>query len=368
MFIFLSFLAAVVGALLLTPLVKTYALSHNIVDNPLIESDRRMHTQPTALLGGLAVWLSITLLLVLLILINPSFIVGSYLKFKYIIGIIIASMVLMVGGYLDDRYHLRPSISIWFPIIAALVIIASGAGINFVTRPWGGVWRLDGWKIELLRIHGLPYYFNVWADLLAFCWLMGMMYTTKLLDGLDGLTSGVSSIGALTLTALSLTAVVHQPDTARVSAIVAGAFLGFLYYNWFPARIFLGEGGSLLAGFMLGVLAIVAGGKIATTFLVIGLPAFDVAWVVLRRLFWDKVSLARADRQHLHFRLLDIGLTPKQTVWFFWSVSAVLGMLALVLQTRGKFLAILFLVVVSIVFAAIMVRLSGYSRVTKLNA
>lgn len=363
----LLFMAAAVGALFLTPLVRRYALNHGIVDNPLIEPYRRAHTQPTALLGGLAIWLTITLLLVLLILINPSLVVGSYLKFKYIIGIVIAGMVLMIGGYLDDRYRLRPIFSICFPIIAVLIIIASGAGINFITRPWGGVWRLDGWKIELLRINGLPYYFNVWADLLAFCWLMGMMYTTKLLDGLDGLTSGVASIGALTLTALSLTAVVHQPDTARVSAIVAGAFLGFLYYNWFPARIFLGEGGSLLAGFMLGVLAIVAGGKIATTFLVIGLPAFDVAWVILRRLLWDRVSLVRADRQHLHFRLLDIGLSPKQTVWFFWSMSAVLGTLALVLQTRGKVLAIIFLVAISIVSAAIIVRSPRYSGINKLN-
>jgi len=357
--IILSFLAAAALALFLTPLVRTYAIAHRLVDDPAIEPQRRAHDRPIPLLGGLAVWLTIVIIIFSVLLLNQSYIVGPYLKSKFIIGIILASAVLMAGGYLDDRYHLRPRSSVWFPILAVLIIIASGIGINFITRPWGGVMRLDGWKIELLRYRGLPYYFNVGADILTFCWLMGMMYTTKLLDGLDGLTSGIAAIGAITLSALSLTAIVHQPDTALLAAIVAGAFLGFLRYNWFPASIFLGEGGSLLAGFMLGVLAIAAGGKIAATILVVAIPVFDVFWVIARRIFWEHKSIAAADRQHLHFRLLDIGLTPRQTVLFFWSVSAVWGTLALVLQTRGKFFAFIILSFISIIFAYLVVKLQN---------
>jgi UDP-GlcNAc:undecaprenyl-phosphate GlcNAc-1-phosphate transferase len=321
-----------------------------------------MHNRPTPLLGGFAIWLSVVALIVWFTLIDPVLVV-YYLKLKFIIGIIAASAVLIIGGYLDDRFHLPPSLSIWFPILAALIIIGSGVGINFITRPGGGVWRLDGWKIELLRVGGLPYYFNVGADLLTFFWLMGMMYTTKLLDGLDGLTSGLTVIGAIIIVALSFTAVVHQPDTALLAGIVAGAFLGFLWYNWFPASIFLGEGGSLLAGFMLGVLAIIAGGKIATTLLIVGIPAFDVAWVIIRRIIWERTSIAAADRKHLHFRLLDAGLSSKQAVILLWTLSAVWGMLALFLQTRGKFVALIALGIVAIVFAVAVVRLERQRKV-----
>lgn len=357
--IILSFLAATAVALFLTPLVRTYAINHCLVDDPTIESHRRAHDRPIPLLGGLAVWLAIVIVIFFVLFLHQSYIVGPYLKSKFIIGIISASAFLTIGGYLDDRYHFRPRVSVWFPILAVLIVIASGIGINFITHPWGGVMRLDGWKIELLRYQGLPYYFNVGADILTFCWLMGMMYTTKLLDGLDGLTSGVAVIGAITIAALSLTAIVHQPDTALLAAIVAGAFFGFLRYNWFRASIFLGEGGSLLAGFMLGVLAIVAGGKIAATILVVAIPVLDVFWVIARRIFWEHKSITAADRKHLHFRLLDIGLTPRQTVLFFWSLSAIWGALALILQTRGKFFAFIILSFISLVLAYLVVKLQN---------
>lgn len=355
--IILSFLAATAVALFLTPLVRSYAWRHQIVDDPGIEPQRRAHERPVALLGGAAIWLAIVIVIFSLLLINQSYLVGQYLKLKFIIGIILASAILMIGGYLDDRYRLRPRLSILFPIVAVLIVIASGIGINFITRPWGGVTRLDGWKIEIIRWQGLPYYFNVGADILTFCWLMVMMYTTKLLDGLNGLTSGITVIGAVTLVALALGPIVHQPDTALLSAIVAGAFLGFLRYNWFPASIFLGESGSLLGGFMLGVLAIAAGGKIATTILVMAVPVFDVGWVVARRLLWEHSSIASADRKHLHFRLLDIGLSPQQTVLFFWSLSAIWGILALAMQTRGKFFAFITLSFFSVILAYIVVKL-----------
>jgi len=348
-------LAAMLIVLLITPLVRRLAWHYHIVDDPHCDSERRAHAKPTALLGGWAVWLAIVVILGGLMLINED-LLASYLKKELIVGMILASGVLMIGGYFDDRYRLSPYLSIWFPVAAAIIVIASGVGINFVTRPWGGVWRLDSWKIALFHFGDATYFFNVWADILVFFWLMGMMYTTKLLDGLDGLTSGVAAIGATTLAALSLTVVVHQPDTALVAAVVAGSFLGFLYYNWFPAAIFLGESGSLLAGFMLGVLAIIAGGKIATTLLVIGLPVFDLAWVVARRLFWDHTPLALADRKHLHFRLLDAGLTPRQTVYFFWSLSAALGVVALMFQTRGKLLAFLLFIVMTSFLAVFIAR------------
>ncbi|HCU47617.1 TPA: hypothetical protein DIC39_00950, partial [Patescibacteria group bacterium] len=134
-----------------------------------------------------------------------------------------------------------------------------------------------------------------------------------------------------------------------------GACLGFLIWNWHPAKIFLGEGGSLYIGFMLGVLAIISGGKIATALLVMGIPILDVVWVILRRLFWDKKKITEADTKHLHFRLLDVGLSHRQAVLFLYFLTAVFGVTSLGLQTQGKLLAMGILALVMIVLAASLV-------------
>jgi len=159
----------------------------------------------------------------------------------------------MLGGFLDDKYHLSPIQQFVWPVLACLAIIISGIGITFMNNPFGsGYLYFDTVKIEILRLNGVPYYFTPWSDVLTFLWLLLLMYSTKLLDGLDGLVSGVTVIGALSITALCLFTQFYQPDIATMALILAGAFLGFLVFNFHPAKIFLGEGGSLLAGFFWG--------------------------------------------------------------------------------------------------------------------
>jgi len=220
--------------------------------------------------------------------------------------------------------------------------MASGIGIDYISNPLGGVFRFDSWQLEIFRFNGLPYFITVWADLFTFFWLLGMIYTTKFLDGLDGLTSGVTVIGSLIIAALSLTATVFQPETALLSLIVAAAFLGFLIFNWNPASIFLGESGSLFAGFSLGVLAIISGGKIATALLILGIPILDVAWVILRRLFYRRSPFS-ADRGHLHLRLVDSGLSVRVVVIVLYVLTILFGLSSLFLQSRAKVLALVFL-------------------------
>jgi predicted adenine nucleotide alpha hydrolase (AANH) superfamily ATPase len=169
------------------------------------------------------------------------------------------------------------------------------------------------------------------------------MYTTKLLDGVDGLVSGVSGIGALIIFFFTLTTRYYQPDIAFASIALVGAIAGFLIFNWNPAKIFLGEGGSLLLGYILGVLAIISGGKIAIALLVMGIPVLDVAWTILRRVLKGQNPFRFADRKHLHHRLLDLGLGQKKTVLIFYAFSLIFGLSGLFLQSRGKFLALLLL-------------------------
>ncbi|MBI4458218.1 undecaprenyl/decaprenyl-phosphate alpha-N-acetylglucosaminyl 1-phosphate transferase [Candidatus Uhrbacteria bacterium] len=350
-------LAAFAVAALVTPLVARFAVRAGVVDRPT--SPRKVHTKPVPLLGGWALWLGLAAAIATAIQLGA--IPGPHIKEKFLLGILLATLLLVVGGSLDDRFDLRPAKQIVWPVLAALVIIMSGIGVTAVTNPFGGLLYLDRWQFTAVTFGGIPYKITVIADLFTLAWLLGMTYTTKFFDGLDGLVSGVTVIGGLVIAAVSLTKDVAQPDTAFLALGLAGASLGFLVWNFHPARIFLGEGGSTLAGFMLGVLAIVSGGKIATTLLVLGLPLFDAAFVIVRRLLEGK-SPALADRSHLHHRLLDLGFSHRQAVLFMYAIAAAFGASTLVLRGAQKVAALGFLlsILIAIVAASLAAKRKTY--------
>lgn len=318
----------------LSEIMRRFCLKVGLVDDPNIESHRRQHKQPIPFGGGLAI--SITVAVIVSFLTWQGSLVIQYLEVSHVIGLLTGMMVLLVGGTYDDRYGLPIIIKLFLPILAATVVVMSGVGVNFITNPFGGVIRLDGIKFELFTLWGQTFVFTLFADLLTIAWLTILMYTTKLLDGLDGLVSSVTVVGATILFFLSLTAAVLQFDTALLLVIVAASFIGFLPYNWNPAKMFLGDAGSLVAGYLLGVIAIIAGGKIATTALVLGLPVIDAIWVIGYRMFWERKSPLSADRRHLHFRLLDAGFSVKQVVILFSVASALFGSVAIFMPTTGK--------------------------------
>jgi len=324
------FLIAFSLSALLTPRVKRWAVNFRVLDFPEAHP-KKIHKTPTPLLGGLAVFGGFALSLLAYILIaEPDF---AIVPFKFYGGIILGGLVLMLGGALDDKYSLPPRLAWLFPAMASLIIVLSGigVGIKYLSNPFGAAISLN-FTFLVFPFSGIIIWF----------WLMGMIYTTKFLDGLDGLTSGIGFIGALTMFALSLTEKVNQPITASMAIILAGSLLGFLIYNFNPAKIFLGEAGSTFIGFALGVLAVILGAKIATALLVMGIPILDVAWVIVRRLFY-RSSPFMGDRRHLHFKLLDIGLTQKQAVLSLYAISAVFGFTAVFLQSLGKLIALVFL-------------------------
>jgi UDP-N-acetylmuramyl pentapeptide phosphotransferase/UDP-N-acetylglucosamine-1-phosphate transferase len=183
------------------------------------------------------------------------------------------------------------------------------------------------------------------------------MYTTKFLDGLDGLATSVSSIGALMVLLLSLTVAYFQPDVALLAVIVLGAQLGFLFWNFHPASIFLGEGGSTLVGYLVGMLAVISGGKLATALLVLGVPLLDVVWIVLRRYRAGGMKqIFVGDRKHLHHRLFDLGWSQTQIVLLYVFISGMFGVSTLFLQSKEKVIILVLLAGLMFVAAAFFVR------------
>ncbi len=334
-FFLLFFAGAWLVSFSATKLIRTLANRFGIHDFP--DRPRKIHLGPRPKLGGLAIYLSF-----LVGVLGLAFLGGTeeIAGFR-IVGLVIGGAILIIGGILDDKFDLPPRGQIWFPVMAAAAAVLSGTHISYVTNPLGGSIVLDQYKI-----FGYP----VWGSLLVFAWILGMTYTTKFLDGMDGLVSGISGIAALVIFGLSLRPEVNQTTTAFLALIFAAAVLGFLPHNFYPARIFLGEGGSTFTGFMIGTLAVISGGKIATALLVLGIPILDAVWVVVRRL-WFRSSPFVGDKKHLHFRLLDIGLSQRQAVLFLYFLAALFGGIAVFLQSLGKLVALLILTGVMLLVA-----------------
>ncbi|MEI7741256.1 MAG: MraY family glycosyltransferase [bacterium] len=311
--------AAMALAFLFTGKIRKYCLAKNIVDDPK-SAERKTHKVPTPLLGGVAIIISIAVVLAGVYRFAPVLIHPNILAM--LPWIALAGFIILVGGVLDDIFALPAKVQIMFPVIACFVVVFGGdLEITKITNPFGGF-------IEI----GL-------SKIIAFAWLMMMTYTTKLLDGLDGLATGITAIGAFMIGLLSLTVIYFEPSVAMLALIFFGALVGFLAWNFNPAQIYLGEAGSEFVGFFLGVLAIIGGSKIATALLVVGIPMLDVVSVMWRR-FREGKPVFGGDRKHLHFQLAE-RFGVRKTVWILYALSASFGLVTLSLQSRVKFLALI---------------------------
>ena len=323
---------------LLTLFVRRLAIYFHIVDEPGLL--RKIHSRPVALLGGVAIFIAISAC-VIGILSSGDFLTSGEINATHYIGVLLGGIILMIGGYIDDRFKLPPRFAIIAPVLAAITAIGFGIEVDKLSNPLGGQIVLEGWQ----------------SDILVFVWLLVVMYTTKFLDGLDGLATSVTSVGALMVMLLSLTVAYFQPDVALLSAVTFGAFVGFLFWNMHPASIFLGEGGSTFVGYMLGILAVISGGKLATALLVLGIPLLDVVWVVSRR--WREGGFSKmfqGDKKHLHHRLLKLGWGQTHIVLLYVVIASAFGVSALFLQSREKLVALLILGVIMVLGALLLVQ------------
>lgn len=297
-----------------------------IIDDPKKNHHPKViHTVPTPRGGGIPIFIA---LLVSAIFFLPLD--------KHIIGILTGALILVVMGVLDDRYNLNPYVRLALGFAAAAAPIAAGIGIAFITNPLGGVIQLDQPQI-VINLFGTH---TIWlfSDLFALFWITFLMNVINMgAKGVDGQLSGVTVIAALTIAFMSLkySADITQWPVIILAAITAGAYLGFLPWHVFPQKIMPGYGGSTLAGYLLGVLSILATAKVGVLLVVLGVPLIDTGYTIIRRVLSGK-SPVWGDRGHLHHRLLDIGLSKGHVAFFYWAVTALLGIAALNLNTASK--------------------------------
>lgn len=314
------FLVPAVAALvtgLVTPGVMALARRWGVVQPPRRERDIHRSTIPR--MGGLAMVIGFTVAALLVALLPiPRTDTGEG---RRLAALLIGGIVAGMGGILDDRYDLSPGAQAVIHLLLGAIALAGTIWIKHVNNPFapGFFWDLSG---------GFPMWIVIPATLF---WFMGAINTVNFLDGLDGLAAGVTAI-ASAIFAIHMIRL-GQESVALLPLALMGATLGFLPYNRFPARLFMGSAGAYFLGFTLAATAIIAGAKIASLLLVLAVPILDTAWLIVSRLQHGRHPM-RGGRDHLHHRLYDAGFSQRQIVWGYWLVTALTGALALILPGR----------------------------------
>lgn len=238
-------------------------------------------------------------------------------------GVIIASFFILIFGMVDDFFELDWKTQLIFQIAVAMLVFIVGVRVEYITNPSGGLIFLNVGK------YLIPSFF------FAIFWIVMMINSMNWIDGVDGLSGGVSLIGALTIFFLSLKPEVNQPPVAIIAMALSGAVLGFLIFNFYPSRILAGTSGSMFMGFILAALAIFAGTKIATALLVMAIPIIDAVWVIGERIRSGK-SIFKSDSRHLHYKLLDLGWTQRKIALFFCFITICIALIAVNTRVIGK--------------------------------
>ena len=342
----LLFSFAALLSLGITPLVRLFAVQVKALDHP---AERKIHTKPVPLLGGIAVFLAFNGTLCLWYVFFRESASNIFSDNWHFLPLF--QLPILILGIYDDIRPLRPRIKFSVEVLAAIIVVASGFGINSITNP------LNGQLINL----------GAFAVPLTIIWIVGITNAINLVDGLDGLAAGTTLIVSVTIFFISV--LKQNTSVAFLAVILAGTVLGFLRYNFFPARIFLGDSGSLLLGFSLAVLSMAGASKGATVvavtapILLLGLPILDTILSMARRLL-RSLRLARsgengktrvmdsmfeADRDHVHHRLLKKGYSHKGVVIILYSVCALLCLLALVSVALQSTMVLSFLTVIVII-------------------
>jgi len=283
---------------------------------------------------------------------------------KHIFGLLFGGFLIMGIGFLDDLFDVNPWVRLSVQLLAAFVVILSGIGINSITNPLGGAIVLDSYKLPF-EINGTLYHFTILADIFTIIWVMLLTNTVNFLDGIDGLPSGVLAIAAFVLFLLSTRSGMHHMDQTQIAMIAITLFavcLGFLVFDFHPAKMLMGDTGSTFLGFTLAVLAIFSGGKVATTFLVLGVPILDAFWVIFRRVL-KKKSPMKGDLGHLHHRFISAGFSKRQTLLTIYLFCALFGGIAVFVNSSMKLLAVFGLLAVMVVLGSAVVYYGNRKKV-----
>ncbi len=277
----------------------------------------------------------------------------------HLLALLFASLLVVGVSFLDDYHGLSPVLRLFVQFLAALILVAGGIGIHSFSNPFGGALTLDLFPLTF-TLDGVTMTFFLASVLFTVLWTMSMMNTLNWLDGLNGLPSGVSAIASLTIFLLSVRPDIHfdlssQVPVATMSIILFACCFAFWIFDFYPAKILMGDTGSMFLGFILATLAIFSGGKVATALLVLGFPLLDFGWVILRRLLEGKSPL-KGDLKHLHHRLLDSGLSHRKALILIYTLCALFGFIAVFLVGSQKLYAMVLMFAVMVFLGFSLVR------------
>lgn len=335
--------AFVLGVVLVVAAIKLFP-KLGLMDRPQRYGLKR---DPIPYYGGLAVFAAFVIAVLIFVPLNA-----------HVIGLLTGAFLIAVVGFLDDLFGLSPWLRLGVQFLAALVLVFSGIGILSINLPFFG--NLDFTGVMWGAVPVLGAIFTV-------IWVMTIVNTMNFVDGVSGLSSGVSFIGGLTLFLLSIHPQLHadpssQVGVATIALILAMVSLAFLIFDFPKSRILLGDTGSTFFGFMIATLAIFSGGKVATAFLVLGIPILDMVWVVLRRVlsgqkFWH------GDMKHLHHRLLALGFSERRVISLYLAVTAFFGLTAVLLvSSQQKLYMLIGLIVLMLLLGSALVLIPKSKR------
>lgn len=332
-----TFLIAFGSCLILVPITIKFAERFGVVDDPKKRKHPALlHNKITPRAGGLPIFIAFAV---------SAVIFAGFSK--EIVGILIGGTILVLAGVLDDKYDLKTPYKFAAQILAALIVVAFGVGISFITNPFniiggiglGEVIRLDSLRVvfHVLGTHSI----YVWADIFALFWIVWVINMVNFSAGVDGQLGGIAFIALFVIFAVSLRFSFSDPSQITVSKLAVsgmGATLGFLIFNFAPAKIFPGDSASYFLGFLIAVLSILSGAKVGAAILVMAIPLLDGVFTVLRRITEGKSPFS-GDRKHLHHRLLELGWSTRKVALFYWLLCAILGAAALTLSANQKLYA-----------------------------
>lgn len=311
----ITFITALAGSMLLTPVAEKIAVKFGAIDKP---NERKVHKKPIPLWGGLGIAFAffIAVFISIMIFRNYKVVALDERIIRNLTGIFIGGVLIVILGMVDDKINVPAKIKFIAQILIAVILIKFDVAITFLTIPGIGLVYLPVWLTWLLTIF----------------WIVGLTNAINLMDGLDGLLAGISTIFALLF---FIVAILKGPFVVALLMMgLAGSSLGFLRYNFNPARIFMGDTGSLFLGLMFSSLSIMGALKVTTAMalfiplLIMGLPVIDTSFAIIRR-FIGKRPIFSPDKEHIHHKLMDTGLTQRQAVFYIYIICGTLGAIGL---------------------------------------
>ena len=317
-FYIMGFLASLIISYFTVPALRKFSFQVGALDQP---GKRKINKKPIPNLGGIGIFLGFSITVLVLL---PLDSISS--------GILMGGAIILLLGIIDDFFELSPGVKLLGQIVAAAILIVYGIQIEFITNPLGGMFYLGNW--------GIP---------LTILWVVALTNTLNLIDGLDGLAGGITVIAVMTLFFVSLQE--GQTLTAVLAIALAGSSLGFLRYNFPPAKIFMGDSGSMFCGYILAAISVAGALKsaAAVTFFVpllaLGVPIFDTIFAIIRRVYNNR-PIGKADKGHIHHRLLALGWTQLEAVLIVYGISFFLGIMALIINGTNLQAGLLILVTV----------------------